>query len=409
MPDLREALIYTPEQARAMDEIERWYRTGRTQIFRLSGYAGTGKTTVARDIPSRLGVEAQYAAFTGKAASVLRAKGCEGASTLHSLLYRSKEVDVKDERGRPVWRVAPKPILDEDGKQIGLEPGKALTKMSFEPRDPDEGDEPLSDVDLFIVDEMSMLGQQVVDDLLNVGVRVLVLGDPGQLPPIRGGENTLTSGEPDVLLRSVQRNQGRVLDLATMVRAKGAESIEPHEVRRISVQDLAGFDQVLVWKNITRWKMIRNIRRELGRPAAQPVPGDRIMFLANRPDEGRFNGQQATVLDVFGGDERDPNIWDLMVCDDDGRTDCVTVPRLAFKDRSGQEEAEHEYRRSKTVIPATFAQAVTVHKAQGSEWGSVCVLNETAGMNDGGLAKRWLYTAITRASKDVTIVAQGGW
>lgn len=394
---------YTPEQRDALEQIRRWYGTGREQVFRLSGYAGTGKTTIARDVPALLGLErVQYAAFTGKAASVLRSKGCVGAMTLHSLLYRSSESQVRDERGKPVWVVEPETVRDDEGRIIEDRPGVPMMRMTFEPRKIDEGEDPLDQIELFIVDEMSMLAQIVVDDLLAVGVRVLVLGDPGQLPPIRGSENSLTAARPDVLLRSVQRNQGAVLDLATLVRERGAEAVEPFECRSMSIDEIVEFDQVLVWKNVTRWKMIRQIRSRLGYPPGIPVVGDSVMFLANRAALGRFNGQQGRVTFVAEHGTM------LTLVLDDGLGP-VEVPLSGFRNRLGQEEAEARYRRSEHVIPATFSQAVTVHKAQGSEWDRVCVLNETMGMNDDLLAKRWLYTGITRAAKDVAVVAQGGW
>ena len=60
-------------------------------MFRLFGYAGTGKTTLARHIAEGVEGEVKYAAFTGKAALVMRNKGCDGASTIHSLIYRARE------------------------------------------------------------------------------------------------------------------------------------------------------------------------------------------------------------------------------------------------------------------------------------------------------------------------------
>ncbi len=57
-------------------------------MFRLFGYAGTGKTTLARHIAEGVDGGVKFAAFTGKAALVMRNKGCDDASTIHSLIYR---------------------------------------------------------------------------------------------------------------------------------------------------------------------------------------------------------------------------------------------------------------------------------------------------------------------------------
>src|SRR3954467_719137 len=79
----------TPEQTRAIEKIKEWHQANPADPFRLFGPAGTGKTTLAREVGPALGLShVMYAAYTGKAASVLRSKGCMPASTLHSLIYR---------------------------------------------------------------------------------------------------------------------------------------------------------------------------------------------------------------------------------------------------------------------------------------------------------------------------------
>src|SRR5581483_4359958 len=81
-------LELTASQAEAGQKIQAWYHNPGSQIFRLFGYAGTGKSTTANTLISQLGVRQPiYAAYTGKAAYVLRSKGAEGASTIHSLIY----------------------------------------------------------------------------------------------------------------------------------------------------------------------------------------------------------------------------------------------------------------------------------------------------------------------------------
>jgi len=87
---------FTPHQDNALKSVAEWLkagpgRDGTSQVFRLFGYAGTGKTTLARHIADDTDGEVKFAAFTGKAASVMRGKGCKGASTIHSLIYRTRE------------------------------------------------------------------------------------------------------------------------------------------------------------------------------------------------------------------------------------------------------------------------------------------------------------------------------
>src|SRR5213078_5055573 len=129
-------------------------------VFRLFGYAGTGKTTLARHLAQGVDGKVLFAAFTGKAALVMRAKGCSGASTIHSLIYRARE----------------------SGEET----------PNFELWD----DSPASKAALIVIDECSMVDAEPGRDLMSFGVPLLVLGDPAQLPPIQGG-GFFTEVEPD--------------------------------------------------------------------------------------------------------------------------------------------------------------------------------------------------------------------
>jgi exodeoxyribonuclease-5 len=153
------------------------------------------------------------------------------------------------------------------------------------------------------------------------------------------------------------------------------------------------------------------MRRRWGRPEGTPVAGDRIMCLTNNRDLGVFNGQQFTVLEskdaVMG-----PT---LTLQDDDGRTRSIPV----FADGFAGLEMERQAKGSGAGLRggrmlATFGQAITCHKSQGSEWGHVYVVNEIPNMmamdtkrqgpkEAEAKARQWLYTAVTRASDRVTI------
>ena len=87
---------FSPEQDAALKSVSDWLKakpgSGNTPpLFRLFGYAGTGKTTLAKHIAEAVDDKVLFAAFTGKAALVMRSKGCHGASTIHSLIYRTLE------------------------------------------------------------------------------------------------------------------------------------------------------------------------------------------------------------------------------------------------------------------------------------------------------------------------------
>jgi exodeoxyribonuclease-5 len=223
---------FSPHQDDALKAVSAWLkskpgRNGTAQVFRLFGYAGTGKTTLARHIADGVDGEVKYAAFTGKAAAVMRGKGCHGATTIHSLIYRARE----------------------SGEEI----------PSFDLYD----EAPASKADLIIIDECSMVDAELGRDLLSFGVPVLVLGDPAQLPPIQTGANAggfFTEAEPDVMLTEVHRQaqDNPIVRLSMDIRA--GEPLEPGRygetevVRKADLdpQRVLDADQVLVGRNNTR-------------------------------------------------------------------------------------------------------------------------------------------------------------
>jgi exodeoxyribonuclease-5 len=140
-------MSWSPQQERAISDVRAWLADPKgKQVFRLFGYAGTGKTTLAKELAQSVRGDVLFATFTGKASLVLRQKGCEDASTIHSLIYK---VDVNERTGEATFSLNP--------------------------------DSDLASAALLIVDEVSMVGEELANDLLTFNKRILVLGDPAQL------------------------------------------------------------------------------------------------------------------------------------------------------------------------------------------------------------------------------------
>jgi len=257
---------FTPHQQDALKSVSEWLKArpgmnGTPQVFRLFGYAGTGKTTLATHIADAADGEVKFAAFTGKAASVMRGKGCRGASTIHSLIYRARE----------------------SGEEL----------PSFDLWD----EAPASKAELIIIDECSMVDAELGRDLLSFGVPVLVLGDPAQLPPIQGG-GFFTEAEPDAMLTEVHRQaqDDPIVRLSMDIRA--GEYLEPGryggtEVLRKADLDpnrVLEADQVLVGRNATRRSYNARMRERRGFEDEMPSAGDKLVCLRNNRKKGLFNG-----------------------------------------------------------------------------------------------------------------------
>src|SRR5256712_13169713 len=97
---------FTPHQDSALKAVADWVKAkpgknGTPPVFRLFGYAGTGKTTLARDAAEGVDGGVKFAAFPGKAGLVMRNKGCDNAATIHSLSYRARESGVEQPSFEP--------------------------------------------------------------------------------------------------------------------------------------------------------------------------------------------------------------------------------------------------------------------------------------------------------------------
>jgi exodeoxyribonuclease-5 len=368
---------FTPHQDKALKSVADWLKAGpgsggTPQVFRLFGYAGTGKTTLARHIADEADGEVKFAAFTGKAASVMRGKGCKGASTIHSLIYRARE----------------------SGEEI----------PSFDLWD----EAPASKAELIIIDECSMVDAELGRDLLSFGVPVLVLGDPAQLPPIQGG-GFFTEAEPDAMLTEVHRQaqDDPIVRLSMDVRA--GEYIEPgrygdtYVLRKndLDPQRVLEADQVLVGRNVTRRTYNKRMRERRGFEGEMPSAGDKLVCLRNNRKKGLFNGGLWTVKDRGGRKGAKTGIMTMrLLPDDDTATRGVKVSVRPECFTGGIEHVD--WQRRKPYDEFDYGYVLTVHKAQGSQWDDVVLFDESFAFPES--RERWLYTGITRAARKLTVV-----
>ena len=373
---------WAPQQNEALSKAAAWLRLRYAPTFYLAGYAGTGKSTLATHIAEQEDGKVKFAAFTGKAARVMRQKGCVGAKTIHSLIYQGKY----DANGMP--------LRDDDGNLI-LELNRSA----------------LDGVSLVIVDEVSMVNEELAKDLLSFDVPVLVLGDPAQLPPV-SGHGYFTAGEPDYMLTDVHRQatDSPIIRLASEIRTGG--SYAPcdldflHICRREDLEQhrVTDADIVIVGKNVSRQRYNARLRELHGFTDPNPMVGESLICLRNDREKRIANGE----------------IYKIVAKAKPGRSQSKKVLRYTVADPDSPERPEIEIRvrpeffkpdSSADGIPwkqligtqrFTFGMAITAHKAQGSQWPKVCVFDESRAFGDD--RRRWLYTAVTRAADHLTLV-----
>ena len=363
--------IFTLHQDAALVAAANWLKTanGQASIFRLFGYAGTGKTTLAKHIAEGVDGKVLFAAFTGKAACVMRSKGCRGASTIHSLIYRPLE-SKEEQPSFELWQQAP-----------------------------------ASNAKLIIIDECSMVDAELGRDLMSFGVPLLVLGDPAQLPPIQGG-GFFTDAKPDAMLTEVHRQarDNPIVRLSMDIRAGhalaegrygdsqvvGRKALEPKRV--------LDADQVLVGRNATRRAYNARLRERRGFTQALPTTGDKLVCLRNNRRKGLFNGGLWTVSERPRSRRQ---IIRMRLMPDDAlgeRTTKVSVLPECFTG-----VIDHlDWAARKRYDEFDFGYVLTVHKAQGSQWDDVVLFDESGAFPEN--RDRWLYTGVTRAAKRLTVV-----
>ena len=367
----------------------------------ISGFAGTGKSTLVKFIIEALDVDhgkVCYATFTGKAAQVLAKKGNKNAMTLHKLLF-----DSIPRKGGGFMRI-PKKTLDYT---------------------------------VVVVDEISMAPKSIIDKLFQHNVYVICLGDPFQLPPIDKEEDNHLLDHPHIFLDEIMRQaeESEIIRLTMGIRdQKPLNFAKGNEVQILPYSELCDgmlnwADQVLVATNLQRHSM-NDFMRQMRGFGPDPCDGDKVICLRNYWDSWNY-------------DNGDPLVNGTIGTIHNPRKDIIRVPYYAYNKGvihtlqadfttdvdehfgevsmdpkimlGGESELEwrDKYRlgqlknRIGDVIPKefTYGYAITCHKAQGSEWDKVLVIEEKFPFQKIDHA-RWLYTAATRAAEKLVIITK---
>ncbi len=385
------------DQANALKAVGAWYRSKSSEYITLGGYAGTGKTTMIaylrralRDFDDSANVS--FCAYTGKATRVLDERLREhkvlrkgdSVSTIHSLIYTTEEND----SSTPRW----------------------VRKDKLER-------------DLIIVDEASMVDKAIWDDLLSFGIPILAVGDHGQLPPVGSPFNLMA--EPAIRLERIfrQSEDSPIIDVSTMARQTGVIPIGEFGsgVRKLdkataetgmSVQEMLENWRpnllVLCGYNATRVQLNRAIREMRDYTSPRPQAGDQVVCLRNNRTRHIYNGMIGTVIRATPVQDNEGVAWYDAEIALEGED--FTYFGYILAEQFGSRETVKEFH----IAPDgergdlwDFGYALTVHKAQGSQSEKVLVFEERFTKASDEEWRRWLYTAVTRAEKELTIVGTG--
>lgn len=406
-------MILNNKQEQAIKTIVERFENGERYSV-LAGYAGSGKSTCVKFIIEALssrGVNPDYdvcySAYTGKACQVLAKKGNDPVATCHRLL----------------WEFFPK------------ENGQFFRKRR-----------PRLEYSVVVIDECSMIDADMLSELLKHRETYFIFcGDPAQLPPVKAKGEGISGydilQQPHAFLDEVMRQaaESDIIQLSMKIRAgepidyfKGTDAMVLPKAE-LNEGMLTWADQILVGTNAVRNQINIKVRELLGR-SEEPETGDRIVCLKNewditsRDGNALVNGTTGYLKQPFQKTELIANkagggsietIHSTIICDDDDRFYDISLDPFELKTGTPQITDWKRISRIKKFyntpymaergiqcpLPQSFSYgyAMTCHRAQGSEWDQVLVLEEFFPF-DKEEHKRWLYTAVTRAAEKLVLV-----
>ena len=381
--DQREALV------KVLESIERRQQTV------LVGPAGSGKSTLTREIVSLCERRSVLAAPTGKAALVLSGKSGRAASTIHRRLYGGAVYD------------------REAGKLVFTRPDAACA--------PEE---------LLIIDESSMVGTKLYADLLAHlprSARVLWVADKEQLPPVNDTWGPPLD-EPTAELTQVHRQaaKSQIIRYCTAVREGRGDSWEANEYDErdpnlavygdlqsavdwvVHARTMDDDATLITYTHKVREEINQRVRSALSLDAAKLSVGDKLVVRTNNHTLGLMNGEVVTVRSISSPLLLKNQVYSMELDEIPGLEILVDAnhiekPAQAFQDwKQGMKKKEAD-----RYLHVHYGQCLTVHSSQGSQWKKVGFIADSAYRRmknqDRETGRRFLYTAITRAEEALAV------
>ena len=381
------------QQRQAQKLGKQWFLNGTEQVFEISGPAGSGKTTIVKEITDDIPLkreEVLFVAYIGKAAQNLALNGLN-AKTIHSTIYL----------------LVDEPIPDGKGGYL-IKHGRYITRKRFmlkEQIDPS--------IKLIVLDEGGTVDESLAKDLLSFGLPVLVLGDLNQLPPPFGESPFLKN--PDVILTEIMRQaeNSPIIWMSQMI-------LKGHEIPFgkygdcyvVSYDELCdnmmkSVDMMICARNRTKDDLNAYYRQEIDKvPSDIPIiVGDKVVCRRNNwsrsVDDNIFliNGMvgyvEAVHLETLKNDTIEIDFRPDFLSDKVFRNVLID---LAFL----QAPSNSDYRGSMYIDRFQYGRAISVYMSQGSQYDSILYYREF--MRGKDFQKRQDYTAITRAKHGLIMV-----
>ena len=381
------------DQEQVLKKTLDWVNQPQGSYLTIGGYAGTGKTTLTAFIRQEIFkkdplITVAFCSYTGKAARNLEDKlkenkaifSGDNVSTIHSLIYTA--------------------VTNKQGDVTGWRRRDYL------------------DFDLIIVDEASMVDPYILNDLISYNIPIIAVGDHGQLPPI--GANYSLMQNPHLVLDQIhrQKEDSPIIDVSILARETGQIPIKKFgdNVMKISKHDpdsreiineaLSGYDDdvmIICGYNATRLNLNKEMRARKEKFGQLPESGDRVVALKNNHYSQIYNGATGVIEKILEVD--DSGNWMLVRIALDGQDKIyqgyVYIPQFNQKETISNNLRDPDGHQGDLF---DYGYALTVHKAQGSQAERVILFEERFPKATDEEWRRWLYTAVTRAKKELLII-----
>lgn len=368
----------------------------------VCGYAGVGKSTLVKFAIEALDVDKSrvaYASYCGKAAEVLRQKGNPNSMTLHRLLYDS----------------FPKP-------------GGGFFRKEKESLN----------YDIVVVDEISLAPKSMLEKLLKHKVFCIFIGDNFQLPQIDKKEAHDYLDHPHIFLDQIMRQAAESEIIQLTLKIREGKTIEPFRGKEVIIAPreelvtghLTWADQIICATNASRVNLNEQMRKIYGF-SGLPQTGEKMICLRNYwedysydGDSNLVNGMTGIIKNPYESFRMAPRYIKMrnhkmdvikteFTADDGSYYPDIEMDKVMIETGEPCVDWRESYQLGKLInrigdiIPRhfTYGYAITCHKAQGSEWNKVLVIEERFPFDKTEHA-RWLYTACTRASERLVLIKE---
>lgn len=423
------------------------------RIFVVKGTAGTGKSQhivlKCNSTPNSIIVS-----FTNKAVKVIsnRIPILEKTSgikisipdpiTIHSAFYRvipteNFKIKMEEQLDPNTGKV----IVDSEGKIVFSQKRVRIVEYRFDPSKVQKFGLDLDQPMTIFIDEASMVPPELLYNLIeHTNFNLYFVGDPRQLPPVipdinlvpapqQKYVNWFINASPDLTLSTKYRFQnGSPIDMiADNILQKNTYPSDmsvgdndllildlfryklkftSQEVEELLSQHSDKNSIILAHRNISVSLINNIVRRSLhsGKNLLRYLPGDKLYVDSNYKTENVIKGTLLTVIDQTAYD-KDTDVCILDVEDENqNQFQILSRPQLVFDSSSMTWAKFKPTRNDIELCKCVWGFCITAHKSQGSQWEKVMVCDDGAGFNNTVFRTQWLYTAVTRAEKQLVIV-----